>query len=155
MHVHVRFYMRPHRNINTHIFNTKGSKQIQSNHVSFHGVDENNDDRDEGDGVLLLRPLLLLVPGPLNKESGYISEIHFRSTAVRISPLSDYKSSAHGHSELLAAKSHHQERRICLPEKPTQRRQRHETERRQARVRDEPLVRTVPEPYSQRLGCMS
>lgn len=112
MHVHVRFYTRPHRNINTHIFNAKGSKQIQSNHVSFHGVDENNDDRDEGDGVLLLRPLLLrplllLVPGPLNKESGYIFEIHFRSAAVRISPLSDYKSSAHGHSELLAGKSHH------------------------------------------------
>lgn len=104
MHVHVSFYTCPHKNINTHIFNAKGSKQIQSNHVSLHGFDENNDDRDEGDGVLLLRPLLLLlVPGLLNKESGYVSEIHFRSAAVRISPLSDYKSSAHGHSELLAA----------------------------------------------------
>lgn len=50
MHVHVRFYTRPHRNINTHIFNAKGSKQIQNNHVSFRGVDENNDNRDEGDG---------------------------------------------------------------------------------------------------------
>lgn len=103
MHIYVRFYTHPHRNINTHIFNAKGSKQIQSNHVSFHDVDENTDDRDEGDGVLLLRMLLLLVPGPLNKESGYVSEIHFRSAAVRISPLSDYRSSAHGHSELLAA----------------------------------------------------
>lgn len=81
MHVHLSFYTRPHRNINTHVFNAKGSKQNQSNHVSFHGVDENNDDRDEGDGVLLLRPLLLLVPGPLNKESGDVSE---RTWALRV-----------------------------------------------------------------------
>lgn len=60
----------------------------------------------KGMEVLLLQPLLLLLaPGRLNKESGYVSEIHFRSAAVRISPLSDYKSSAHGHSELLAALS--------------------------------------------------
>lgn len=105
VNVQVCFYTHPHRNINTHIFNTRGSKQIQNNHVIFRGVDENNDNnRDEGEGVLLLL-LLVLVPGQLNKQSGYGSKIRFRSAAVRISPLSDYKSSTHGHSELLTAVS--------------------------------------------------
>lgn len=119
MNIHVCFYTRPHRNINTHIFNTKGSKQIQNNHVSFHGVDENNDNnRDEGEGVLLLQLLLPLVPGQLNKESGYGSDIRFRSAAVRISPL--ITKAAHMGIQSCWQLSHHQEGRICLPEKPTQ-----------------------------------